>query len=48
MSMEGEPDDRSGENLARFSADIVAAYVSRNPVSTAAVPELIRAAKQAR
>ena len=47
MSMEGEPDDRSGENLARFSADIVAAYVSRNPVSTEAVPELIRAVHEA-
>ncbi|MBA4792796.1 MAG: MucR family transcriptional regulator [Phenylobacterium sp.] len=42
MSIEGEPDERSGENLARLSADIVAAYVSRNAVSTDAVPDLIR------
>lgn len=42
MSMEAELEERSGETLARLSADIVAAYVSRNPVSPDAVPELIR------
>lgn len=42
MSVESEPEERSGETLARLSADIVAAYVSRNAVSADAVPDLIR------
>lgn len=42
MSMEAEPEVRSGEELMRLGADIVAAYVSRNPVSADAVPEIIR------
>ncbi len=42
MSIEAEPGDRSGEELMRLGADIVAAYVSRNPVSADAVPEIIR------
>ena len=42
MSMEAEPEGRSGEELMRLGADIVAAYVSRNPVSADAVPEIIR------
>ena len=41
MSMEAEPEVRSGEELMRLGADIVAAYVSRNPVSADAVPEII-------
>jgi predicted transcriptional regulator len=40
--MEAEPEIRSGEELMRLGADIVAAYVSRNPVSADAVPEIIR------
>ena len=42
MSMEAEPEGRSGAELMRLGADIVAAYVSRNPVSADAVPEIIR------
>jgi predicted transcriptional regulator len=42
MSMEAEPDGRSGEELMRLGADIVAAYVSRNSVSADAVPDIIR------
>jgi len=42
MSIEAEPEGRSGEELMRLGADIVAAYVSRNPVSADAVPEIIR------
>ena len=42
MSIEAEPGDRSGEELMRLGADIVAAYVSRNAVSADAVPEIIR------
>ena len=42
MSMEAEPEGRSGEELMRLGADIVAAYVSRNPVTAEAVPEIIR------
>ena len=42
MSMEAEPEVRSGEELMRLGADIVAAYVSRNAVAAEAVPEIIR------
>ena len=42
MNIEAEPETRSGEELMRLGADIVAAYVSRNPVSADAVPEIIR------
>ena len=42
MSMEAEPEIRSGEELMRLGADIVAAYVSRNAVAAEAVPEIIR------
>lgn len=42
MSMEAEPEGRSGEELMRLGADIVAAYVSRNPVAAEAVPDIIR------
>lgn len=42
MSVEAEPEVRSGEELMRLGADIVAAYVSRNAVAAEAVPEIIR------
>ena len=42
MSMEAEPEVRSGEELMRLGADIVAAYVGRNAVAAEAVPEIIR------
>jgi predicted transcriptional regulator len=42
MSIEAEPEVRSGEELMRLGADIVAAYVSRNAVAAEAVPEIIR------
>ncbi|MDP1600128.1 MucR family transcriptional regulator [Phenylobacterium sp.] len=42
MSIEAEPEGRSGEELMRLGADIVAAYVSRNSVSADAVPDIIR------
>ena len=42
MSMEAEPEVRSGEELMRLGADIVAAYVSRNAVAAEAVPEISR------
>ncbi|KRB44361.1 MAG: MucR family transcriptional regulator [Pseudomonadota bacterium] len=42
MSMEAEPEVRSGEELMRLGADIVSAYVSRNSVSADAVPDIIR------
>ncbi|MBB3890103.1 putative transcriptional regulator [Phenylobacterium haematophilum] len=42
MSIEAEPEIRSGEELMRLGADIVAAYVSRNAVAAEAVPEIIR------
>ena len=42
MSIEAEPEGRSGEELMRLGADIVAAYDSRNSVSADAVPDIIR------
>jgi len=42
MSIEAEPEGRSGEELMRLGADIVSAYVSRNSVSADAVPDIIR------
>ena len=42
MAMEAE-DGGGGDTPLRLSADIVAAYVSNNPTSTAALPDLIRA-----
>ncbi len=42
MSIDAEPEDRSGEELLRLGADIVSAYVSRNTVSVDAVPDIIR------
>jgi predicted transcriptional regulator len=40
--MDAEPEGRSGGELMRLGADIVAAYVSRNSVSAEQVPEIIR------
>ncbi|MDP3854212.1 MucR family transcriptional regulator [Phenylobacterium sp.] len=42
MSIDVEPEARSGEELLRLGADIVSAYVSRNAVSVDAVPDIIR------
>lgn len=42
MSIDVEPEGRSGEELLRLGADIVSAYVSRNAVSVDAVPDIIR------
>ncbi|HEY9217783.1 MAG TPA: MucR family transcriptional regulator [Phenylobacterium sp.] len=47
MSMDGEPERGSGDDLVRLGADIVSAYVSRNSVPADAVPELIRSVCQA-
>jgi predicted transcriptional regulator len=47
MSVGPEPEGPSGEELLRLGAGIVAAYVSRNQVSTDAVPEIIRTVHQA-
>ena len=45
MAMDAE-DGGGGDTPLRLSADIVAAYVSNNPTSTAALPDLIRAIHQ--
>ena len=42
-----ETEGPSGADLVRISADIISAYVSRNSVSAAAVPDIIRAVHQA-
>ena len=47
MSVGPEPEGPSGEDLLRLGSGIVAAYVSRNPVSTDAVPDIIRTVHQA-
>jgi predicted transcriptional regulator len=47
MSVGPDPEGRSGEELLRLGAEIVAAYVSRNAVSADAVPEIIRTVHQA-
>lgn len=47
MSMDGEPEGNSGEELLRLGAEIVSAYVSRNSVPVDVVPELIRSVHQA-
>ncbi len=46
MSVEPEMEGPSGEDLLRLGAEIVSAYVSRNAVSVAAVPDLIRSVHQ--
>jgi predicted transcriptional regulator len=47
MSVGGEPQGPSGEELLRLGAGIVAAYVSRNAVAADAVPDIIRTVHQA-
>lgn len=47
MSVGPDGRERSGDELLRLGADIVAAYVSRNQVSVDAVPEIIRTVHQA-
>jgi predicted transcriptional regulator len=47
MSMDGEPEGASGEELVRLGAEIVSAYVSRNTVPPEAVGELIRSVHSA-
>lgn len=47
MSVGPDSESPSGEELLRLGAGIVAAYVSRNAVSTEAVPEIIRTVHQA-
>ena len=47
MSVGPDPEGRSGEELLRLGAEIVAAYVSRNAVSAEAVPDIIRTVHQA-
>ena len=46
MSAGPDLENRSGEDLLRLGAGIVAAYVSRNAVSAEAVPEIIRSVHQ--
>ena len=40
--MAKDPDEATGDSPLRLSADIVAAYVSNNATTTAAIPDLIR------
>ncbi|WP_091738773.1 MucR family transcriptional regulator [Phenylobacterium immobile] len=42
MSGEADRNERAGESLLRLGADIVAAYVTRNPIGAEAIPDLIR------
>ncbi len=42
MSLDSEASELSGGDVLRLSAEIVAAYVSRNAVQTAAIGELVR------
>ena len=42
MPAESDVDELSGEDILRLSADIVAAYVSRNPVQPSGISELVR------
>ncbi|MBI1198089.1 MAG: MucR family transcriptional regulator [Phenylobacterium sp.] len=42
MSVAPDSSELSGEDLMRLGAGIVAAYVSRNPVTTDDVPDIIR------
>jgi predicted transcriptional regulator len=47
MSVGPDPEGPSGDDLLRLGSEIVAAYVSRNSVTTEAIPELIRTVHQA-
>jgi predicted transcriptional regulator len=42
MNLDAASKERTGEDLLRLGAHIVAAYVSRNKVAAEAVPEIIR------
>ena len=42
MPAESDSEELSGQDVLRLSADIVAAYVSRNPVQPAAISDLVR------
>lgn len=47
MVNENEANEAREQTLLRLSAEVVAAYVSQNPVQAQAVPELIRTVHQA-
>ena len=47
MSVGPDPEGPSGEELLRLGTGIVAAFVSRNPVTADAVPDLIRTVHRA-
>jgi predicted transcriptional regulator len=40
--MENETEELSGQDMLRLSAEIVAAYVSRNPVQAGAISDVVR------
>ena len=42
MPMENQPEELSGSDVLRLSAEIVAAYVSRNPVPAGAISDVVR------
>jgi predicted transcriptional regulator len=42
MPVESDPEELSGQELLRLSADIVAAYVSRNSVQPAGISDIVR------
>lgn len=46
MSTDGPPEGLSGMDQLRLAAEIVAAFVSRNPVAAEALPDLIRSVHQ--
>jgi predicted transcriptional regulator len=46
MVGENDADEPQEQTLLRLSAEVVAAYVSRNPTQPQAVPELIRTVRQ--
>jgi predicted transcriptional regulator len=46
MSVGPEPDQPRASELLRLGADIVAAYVSRNPIAPDRIPEIIRSVHQ--
>jgi predicted transcriptional regulator len=42
MPVESDPEELSGQEILRLSADIVAAYVSRNSVQPAGISDIVR------
>lgn len=42
MTAESAPNELSGQDVLRLSADVVAAYVAQNAITPAAIPALIR------